>query len=89
VDRPEHPPPTSSPACARGPTDSGLHRRRDVPRRDRNDFPKPTPHFAGPPSPSVSRAALFTFAGIVQKGGGNSGKKEKKLGGFLNGQRLK
>jgi hypothetical protein len=89
VDRLEHPPPTSSPACARGPADSSLHRRRDVPRRDRPDFPEPTLPFAGPPSPSVSQAALFTSAGTVQKGGGTSGKKEKKSGGFLNGQRLR
>jgi hypothetical protein len=77
VDRPEQPPPMSSPACARGPADSGHHRRRAVPRRDRKDFPKPIPPFAGPPSPPISRAALFTSAGTVQKGG-TSGKKEKK-----------
>jgi hypothetical protein len=87
VDRPEQPLPTSSPAYARGPTDSDHHRRQAVPRRDHKDFPKPTPPFAGPPSPPVSRAALFTSAGTVQKGGGTSGKKEKKLGGFLNCQR--
>jgi hypothetical protein len=82
VDRPEHPPPTSSPACARGLVDSGHHRRRAVPRRDRKDFTGPTPPFAGPPLPPVSHATLFTSAGTVQKGGGTSGKKEKKLGGF-------
>jgi hypothetical protein len=76
VDRPEHPPPTSSPACATGPADSGHHRRRVVPRRDHKDLPKPTPPLAGPPSPPVCRAALFTSAGTVQKGGGPSGKKE-------------
>jgi hypothetical protein len=76
VDRPEHSPPTSSPACARGPADSGHHRHRVVPRCDRKDLPKPTPPFAGPPSPPVSRAALFPFAGTVQKRGGTSGKKE-------------
>jgi hypothetical protein len=75
VDRLEHPPPTSSPACASGPADFGHHRRRAVPRRDRKDLPKPTPPFAGPPSLPVSRAALFTFAGTVQKGG-TSGKKK-------------
>jgi hypothetical protein len=89
VDRPEHPPPTSSPACARGPADSGLHRRRVVPWHDRKDFLEPTPSFAGPPSPPVSRATLFTSAGTVQKGGGTSGKKEKRSRGFLNGQRLR
>jgi hypothetical protein len=76
VDRLEHSPPTSSPACARGPTDSGHHHRRVVPRCDRKDLPKPTPPFAGPPSPPVSRAALFPPAGTVQKGRGTSGKKE-------------
>jgi hypothetical protein len=80
VDRQEHLPPTSSPACARGPTDYGHHRRQAVPRRDRKDFPKTTPPFAGPPSPSVSRTPLFTSAGTVQKGGGTSGKMEKKSG---------
>jgi hypothetical protein len=76
MDRLEHSPPTSSPACAHGPADSGHHRRRDVPRCDRKDFPKPTPSFAGPPTPPVSRVALFPFAGTVQKGGGTSGTKE-------------
>jgi hypothetical protein len=89
VDRPEHPPPTSSPACARGPADSGHHRRRVVPHRDRKDLPKPTPPFAKPPSPPVSRAALFSSAGTVQKGGGTSGKKESTSGGGLNCQRLR
>jgi hypothetical protein len=76
VDRPEHTPPMSSPACACGPADSGHHRRRAAPRCDCKDLPKPTPPFVGPPSPPVSRAALFPFAGTVQKGGGTSGKKE-------------
>jgi hypothetical protein len=83
VDRPEHPPPTSSPACAGGPADSGHHRRRAVPHRDSKDFPEPTPSFAGPPSLPVSRATLFTSAGTVQKGGGTSGKKERKSTGFF------
>jgi hypothetical protein len=76
VDRPEHSPPTSSPACTRGPDDSDHHRRRAVPRCDRKDLPKPIPPFAGPPSPPVSRTALFPFTGTIQKGGGTSGKKE-------------
>jgi hypothetical protein len=76
VDRPEHPPPMSSPACVRGPADSGHHHRRVVPCCDRKDLPKPTPPFAWPPSPPISRATLITFAGTVQKGGGTSGKKE-------------
>jgi hypothetical protein len=89
VDRPMHPPPMSSPACARGPADSGHHRRQAAPRHDRKDFPEPALPFAGPPSPPISCAALFTSAGTVQKGGGTSGKKEKKSREFLNGQRLK
>jgi hypothetical protein len=82
VSRPEHTLPTSPTACARGPTDSGHHRRWAVPRRDRKDFSELTPPFAGPPSPSVSRVALFTSAVTVEKGGGTSGRKEKKSGGF-------
>jgi hypothetical protein len=65
VSRLEHTPPTSPTACARGPTDFGHHRRRVVPQRDRKDFPKLTPPFAGPPSPPVSRATLFTSAVTV------------------------
>jgi hypothetical protein len=65
VSRTEHTPPTSPTACARGPTDSGHHRRRAVPRRDRKDFPELTPPFARPPSPPISCAALFTSAGTV------------------------
>jgi hypothetical protein len=76
VDRPKNTQPTSSPACARGSTDSGHHRWQAAPRRDRKNFPEPTPPYAGPPSPSVSHAALFPSVGTVQKGGGTSGKKE-------------
>jgi hypothetical protein len=76
VDRPDHTPPTSSPSCARGPADSGHHHGRAAPCCDRKDLPKPTPPFAGPSSPPVSRAALFPFVGTAQKGGGTSGKKE-------------
>jgi hypothetical protein len=65
VVRPEHSPPTSSPACARGPANSGHHRRRAVPRCDRNNLPEPTPPFVGPPSPAVSRAAQITPAGTI------------------------
>jgi hypothetical protein len=68
VDRLEQSPPTSSPACARGPADSSHHHRRVVPRCDRKDLPKQTPPFARPPSPPVSRAALFPFVGTVQRG---------------------
>jgi hypothetical protein len=82
VDRPEHTPTTSSPTCARGPADSGHHRRRAAPRCDRKDLVKPTPPFAGPPSPSVSRAALFPFAGTVQKGEGPRGRRNWSQGVF-------
>jgi hypothetical protein len=82
VDRPEHPPPMSSPACARGPVDSGHHRRRAVPRRDRKDFPEPTLPFDGPPSPPISRAALFTSVGTVQKGEGPRVRRKRSQGVF-------
>jgi hypothetical protein len=82
VDRPEHSPPTSSPACARGPADSGHHRHRAVPRRDRKDLPKPSPPFTGPPSPPVSHVALFPSAGTVQKGEGPRGRRNRNQGGF-------
>jgi hypothetical protein len=82
VVRPEHPPPTRSPACARGPVNSGHHRRRAVPRCDRQDLPKPTPPLAGPLSPPVSRAALFLSAGTVYIRGGTSGGEEEKARGF-------
>jgi hypothetical protein len=77
MDRPEHTPPTSSPACARGSVDSGHHRRRAAPRCDRKDLPKPTPPFVGHPLPPVSRAALFPFTGTVQKGEGPRGRRNK------------
>jgi hypothetical protein len=83
VDRPEHTPPTSSPACARGLADSGHHRRWAAHRCDRKDLPKPTPPFVGPSSPPVSRAALFPFAGTIQKGGGTSGEEEIEVRGVF------
>jgi hypothetical protein len=81
VDRPEHTPPTSSPACSRGPGDSGHPRRRAVPRHDRQTLPEPTLHFAGPPSPPVSRAALSFSAGTVSVEGGTAGERERNPGG--------
>jgi hypothetical protein len=72
----------SSPACARGPVDSGHHRRRAVPRRDRKDFPEPTLPFDGPPSPPISRAALFTSVGTVQKGEGPRVRRKRSQGVF-------
>jgi hypothetical protein len=65
VVRPEHSPPTSSPGYARGPADSGYPRHRVVPCYDRQDLPEPTPRLAGPLSPPVSRAALFTPVGTI------------------------
>jgi hypothetical protein len=89
VVRPELSPPTSSPACARGPVDSGHPRRRAVPRCDRQDLPKPTPPLVGPLSPQVSRAALFLSAVTVYIRGETSGEKKKKPGGFVCCQRLR
>jgi hypothetical protein len=77
MSRPERSPPTSPSACACGPTDSGRHRRRVVPRRDRQDLPELTLPFAGPPSPSVSRATLFIPAVTVLKGRRELGEKEE------------
>jgi hypothetical protein len=56
---PVHPPPTRTPACARGPSDSGHPRRQAAPRCDRQNLLEPTLPFAGPISPLVSRATLF------------------------------
>jgi hypothetical protein len=82
VVKPEHPPPTSSPACARGPADFGRHRRRAVPRCDRQDLPKPTPPLAGPLSPLVSRTALSPFRGYCLHTGRDLGEEEGKARGF-------
>jgi hypothetical protein len=73
----------SSAACARGPANSGHHRRRAVPRRGRKDLPKPTPPFAGPPSPPVSRAALFFFRKYCSKGGRDVGEEGREVRGFV------
>jgi hypothetical protein len=88
VSRPERTPLTSQPAYACGMIDSGHHRRRAVPRRDRQDLPELTLPFVGPPSSIVSRAALFTSAVTISKRGGILGRKKKKPRGFLNSQRL-
>jgi hypothetical protein len=89
VVRPEHSPPMSSPASARGLADSGHHRRRVVPHCDRQDLPKPTPPLAGPLSPPVSRAALFLSVVTVYIRGGTSEEKKKRPGGFVRCQRLR
>jgi hypothetical protein len=83
---PAHPPPTRAPACVRGPSDSGHPRRRAIHRCDRQSLLKLTPPLTGPLSPPVSRAALFFLAGTVCIGGGTSGKKKERSGGFVNYQ---
>jgi hypothetical protein len=84
---PVHSPPMRTPACARGPSDSGHPRRRAAPRCDRQSLPEPTLPFAGPISPPVSRATLFFHACTVCIGGRTSRKKKERSGGFLNCQR--
>jgi hypothetical protein len=83
VDRPEHPPPMSSPAYARGPADSGHHRHRVVPRRDRKDFLEPTPSFAGPPLPPC-----FLPRVLFERWEGPRGRRKRNQGG-LDGHRLR
>ena len=85
---PAHPPPTKTPACARGPSDSGHPRRRAVHRCDRQSLPKPTPPLAEPLSPPVSRAALFFPAVTVSVRGRTAGERERRSGGFVKCQRL-
>jgi hypothetical protein len=84
---PVHSPPTSTPACARGPGDSGHPLRQVVPRRDRHSLPEPTPPSAGPPSPPVSRATLFFPAVTVCLRGRTAGERERRSGGFVKCQR--
>jgi hypothetical protein len=86
---PVHSPPTRTPACARGPGDSGHPRCQAAPRCDRQNLPEPTLPFAGPSSPPVSRATLFFPAGTVYIGGRTAGERKKRSGGFLNCQRLR
>jgi hypothetical protein len=83
---PAHPPPTRTPACVRGPSDSSHPRRRAVHRCECQSLLKLTLPLAGPLLPQVSRAALFFPAGTVCIGGGTSGKKKERSGGFLNCQ---
>jgi hypothetical protein len=82
VDKPEHTPPTSSPACARGPADSGHHRCRAAPRCDHKDLPKPTSPFARHSSPLVSHAALFLSRVLFKRGEGPRGRRNRSQGGF-------
>jgi hypothetical protein len=66
----------SPPACARGPTDSGHHRRRVVPQRDRQDLPELTPPFAA----DKLRRPVY-FRGYCFKGGRDLGEKGEEVGG--------
>jgi hypothetical protein len=84
---PVHSPPTRTPACTRGPGDSGHPHRRAAPRRDRQSLPEPTPPFAGPPSPPVNRATLFFPAVTVCVRGRTAGERERRSGGFVKCQR--
>jgi hypothetical protein len=84
---PAHSPPTKTPACARGPGDSGHPRRQAAPRRDRQSLPEPTPPFAEPPSLPVSRATLFFSAVTVCIRGRTAGERERRSGGFVKCQR--
>jgi hypothetical protein len=61
--RPESSPPTSLPACARGPTYSDHHRWRSAHRHDRQDLPYTLDHFTGAISPLVSPSAPFLRRG--------------------------
>jgi hypothetical protein len=87
VVRPVHSPPTSTPACARGPGDSGHPQRQAVPGRDRQSLPEPTPPFTGLPSPPVSHATLFFLAVTVQLGNGLRVRGREGRGGFVKCQR--
>ena len=62
---PVYSPSTRTPACTRGPGDSGHPRYQAVHCCDRQDLPEPTPPLAGPLSPPVSSATLFFLAGTV------------------------
>jgi hypothetical protein len=65
VTRPDSSPPTSIPACARGPTDFGHLRRRPTHRCDPRDLPYVLDHFTGAISPPVSPSALSSAAVTV------------------------
>jgi hypothetical protein len=84
---PVYSPPTRTPACTRGPGDSGHSRRQAIPRRDRQSLPERTPPFAGPPSPPVSRATLFFPAVTICIRGRTAGERERRSGGFVRCQR--
>jgi hypothetical protein len=79
---PVHSPPTRTPACARGPGDSGHPRRQAAPRCDRQSLPEPTLPIAGPISPPVSRATLFFPAVLFTLGEGLRVRGRKGQGAF-------
>jgi hypothetical protein len=86
VVRPNSSPPTSSPACARGPADSDHPWRRPAHRRDPQDLPYTLDHLTGAVSPPVSPSALSSAAGTVQLGEGPRVRFSGTPGGFLNRQ---
>jgi hypothetical protein len=63
--RPDSSPPTSSPACARGPTDSDHPRWWPTHLRDPQDLPYTLDHLTGAVSPPVSPSSLSSAAGTV------------------------
>jgi hypothetical protein len=63
--RPDSSPPTSSPACARGPADSDHPRRWPAHRRDPQDLPYTLDHLTRAVSPPVRPSALLSAAGTV------------------------
>jgi hypothetical protein len=65
VSRPNFLPPTSFPACARGPANSGHLWRWPAHRRDCHDLPYILDHLAGAISPPASPSALSSAAGTV------------------------
>jgi hypothetical protein len=89
VSRPDSSPSTSSPACARGPTYSDLHRRRSVPRRDRQRPSDLTRPLTGATSPPVSPPPFSSAAVTVPLGEGSWVRFRKTLGGFLQSHRLR
>jgi hypothetical protein len=82
-------PPKSSPARARGPTYSDLHRRRSAHRRDRQDLPYTLGHFTRAISPPVSPSTLSSTAATVSLGEGPHVWFSRTLGSFLRSQRLR
>jgi hypothetical protein len=65
VSRPDSSPPTSFPACARGPADSDHPRRRSAHQRDRRDLPYVLDYLTGSISPPVSPSTLSSAVGTV------------------------